>query len=103
AVGGLRGDDALPLLAHVAEHDSDAHVRVAAASLIGREPRHHLLACQVLEAALREDAKPQVKHDAHQALKRLSPQYRQLAAQRAREASLARAAQPPGTALDEQS
>ncbi len=93
AVSGLRGDDALPLLAQVAQHDADPHVRVAAAQRLGREP-YLPLACRVLEAALREDAKPQVKHDAHQALQRLSPEYRRLAAQRAREASLAGAAQP---------
>lgn len=96
AVGCLRGDAAPPLLAHVAEHDPDPHVRVAAASLIGDDPRYHLLACRVLEAVERQHAKPQVKREAHQALKRLSPEYRQRAAQRARDAHLARAAQPPG-------
>jgi hypothetical protein len=85
AVGGLRGGDVLPLLAHVAQHDPDPHVRVAAARRLGREP-YLQLACEVLEAALREGARRQVKHDAHEALKRLSPEYRQLAAQRAREA-----------------
>ena len=94
AVGGVRGDDALPLLAHVAQHDPDPHVRVAAASTIGGRPQYHVVACQALEAALREDARPQVKRDAHHALKRLSPEYRQLAAQRAREASLAGARMP---------
>lgn len=86
AVGGLRGDDVLPLLAHVAAHDPDAHVRVAAAQRLGHEPFLQL-ACRVLEAALRDHPSPRVERDAHQALKRLSPEYRQLAAQRAREAS----------------
>jgi hypothetical protein len=80
----------LPLLAHVAQHDPDPHVRVAAASRLGSEP-HRQVACQVLEAVLRGDASLQVKREAHLALKRLSPEYRQLAAQRAREANLARA------------
>ena len=93
AVDRLRGSDALPLIAHIAQTDPDAHVRVAAAQKLGREP-YLQLACRVLEAALRESDKPQVKHDAHQALKRLNPEYRQLAAQRAREASLA-GAEPP--------
>jgi hypothetical protein len=88
AVDRLRGGESEPLLAHVAQHDPDPHVRVAAARRLGREP-YVQLACQVLEAALREGTKPQVKHDAHHALKRLSPEYRQLAAQRAREANLA--------------
>jgi hypothetical protein len=90
AVRGLRGDDVLPLLAHVAEHDPDAHVRVAAAQRLGHEP-YRQLACRVLEAALRDTPRPQVKRDAHLALKRLSPEYRQLSAQRARAANLARA------------
>lgn len=94
AVNGLSVSDALPLLAHIAQTDPDAHVRVAAAQKLGRGP-YVQLACQVLEAALRESGKPQVQHDAHQALKRLSPEYRQLAAQRAREASLGRAGGPP--------
>jgi len=93
AVNGLRASDALPLLAQVVQTDPDAHVRIAAAQKLGREP-YLQLACRVLEAALRESEKPQVQHDAHQALKRLSPEYRQLAAQRAREASLARAGVP---------
>lgn len=88
AVGGLQGDDVSPLLAHVAHHDPDAHVRVAAAQRLAHEP-YLQLACQVLEAALRDTPSPQVKHDAHQALKRLSPDYRRLAAQQAREAHLA--------------
>jgi hypothetical protein len=97
AIGRLRGDDAPPLLAHVAQRDPDPHVRVAAASRLGGEP-HRQLACQVLEAVLRGDASLQVKREAHLALKLLSPEYRQLAAQRAREANLARAAQQPGAA-----
>jgi hypothetical protein len=96
AVGGL-GDDALPMLAHVAQHDPDVHVRVAAAQRLDREP-YLQIACRELEAALQADARPQVKREAHLALKRLSPAYRQLAAQRAREANLARAAQPPSAA-----
>jgi hypothetical protein len=40
---------------------------------------------------LREDVTSKVRREAHLTLKRLSPEYRQLAAQRAREASLARA------------
>ena len=90
AVGGLRGDNVWALLAQVAEYDLDPHVRVAAARRLGHEP-YLQLACRVLEAALREDAKRRVNYDAHHALKRLSPAYRQLAAQRAREANLARA------------
>lgn len=94
AVVGLRGDDALPLLAQVAEQDPDVHVRVAAAQRLGRAP-YLELACRVLEAALGDTPSPQVKHDAHQALKRLSPEYRQLAARRAREANLAGEPIPP--------
>lgn len=94
AVGGLRGEDVLPLLAHIAEHDPDAHVRVAAAQRLGHAT-YLQLACDVLQAALRGDPSPQVKHDAHQALKRLSPEYRRLAAQRAREANVAGDPLPP--------
>ena len=94
AVLYLRGDDALPLLARVAEHDVDALVRVTAARRLGREP-YLQLACRVLEAAVRENASLQVTREAHLTLKRFSPEYRQRVAERAREANLAGEPIPP--------
>ena len=70
-----------------------AKASTPAAQRLGSEP-YLQLACRVLEAALRESEKPQVRHDAHLALKRFSPEYRQVAAQQAREASLT-GAEPP--------
>jgi HEAT repeat protein len=92
AVTGLdeTDDGVLPLLAQVAQHDPDVHVRVTAAIKLGRsrEASHRVVASQVLEAMLDQSPKHRVWRDAHLALKRLSPEYRQRAAQRAREASL---------------
>jgi HEAT repeats len=87
----LMGEDDRPLLAHVARHDPDPHVRVQAAVLLADTPDHKPLAQEVLEGVLAVPARRQTWREAHLALKRLSPAYRQLAAQRARDAHLARA------------
>jgi HEAT repeat protein len=86
AVGGLRGEDLGPLLAEVAEQDPDMHVRVRAAERLGDGP-YRELACRVLEEAIAESESGQVRREAHLALKRISPEYRRRAAQRARELS----------------
>lgn len=82
----LTGEDDLPLLAHVARHDPDPHVRVQAAVLLADTPDHKPLAQEVLEGVLAVPTRKPTWREAHLALKRLSPAYRQLAAQRAREA-----------------
>ena len=91
AASHLTGADDLPLLAGVARHDPDPHVRVQAALTLARVPDQVPLAQEVLEGVLAVPTRQHTRREAHLALKRLSPAYRQLAAQRAREAHLARA------------
>jgi hypothetical protein len=90
AASHLTGEDDLPLLARVARHDPDPHVRVQAALVLARTPDQVPLAQEVLEGVLAVQTRKHTRREAHLALKRLSPTYRQLAAQRAREAHLAR-------------
>jgi hypothetical protein len=91
----LTGADDLPLLARVARHDPDPHVRVQAALTLARVPDQVPLAQGVLEGVLAVPTRRQTRREAHLALKRLSPAYRQLAAQRARDAQRARAPATP--------
>lgn len=58
--------------------------------LLADTPDHKPLAQEVLEGVLAVPTRKPTWREAHLALKRLSPAYRQLAAQRAREAHLAR-------------
>ncbi len=84
-----------PLLVRVAREDPSPRVRVRALGALGVRSGS-VLAQQALEEAL-HDSRPDVQHAAHQALRRLSPEYRQLAAQRAREANRAQAVGPSPT------
>lgn len=76
-----------PELACAAREDPSPRVRLRALAALGGRAGS-ALAQQTLERAL-DDGHPDVRRAAHQALRRLSPEYRQLAAQRAREANLA--------------
>jgi hypothetical protein len=92
AVRRLRGDGVLPLLADVAQRDSDALVRVSAASRLGGDAVYLPLARRVLEPIAQSEGRSDAKRDAHNALRRISPEYRERVAQQAREANRARAA-----------
>lgn len=85
-----RAVESLPTeqLARVAQDDSSPRVTLRALAALGSR-RNSILATQTLENAL-HDPCPDVRSAAHQALRRQSPEYRQLVAQRAREANQAR-------------
>ena len=78
-----------PELVRVAREDPSPRVRQRALKTLGGR-RDSALARQALEAALR-DGPPAEQRAAHDALRRVSPEYRELAARRAREANQARA------------
>jgi HEAT repeat protein len=84
------GGDLVPLLVMVAREDPTPRVRFEALYGLGGQPRD-TRARAALEAALRTEPNAKARGAAHAALKRQSPEYRALAAQRARAASLARA------------
>jgi hypothetical protein len=81
--------DILPLLLRVAREDSTPRVRAEAVWGLCQQPRDARVV-ETLTTILRDETHPKVRGVAHSALKRQSPEYRQEAARRAREASLAR-------------
>lgn len=85
-----RAVESLPTeqLARVAQEDPSPRVTLRALAALGSR-RGSVLASQTLEQALHSSC-PDVRGAAHQALRRQSPEYRQLVAQRAREANQAR-------------
>jgi HEAT repeat protein len=89
-------EDVTPLLVRVAREDPSPRVRTSALWGLGQQ-RPDPRAVEALAAVLREETGHDLLRAAHQALRRQSPAYREQAARRAREASVARqadAAQP---------
>ena len=74
----------------IAREDPSPKVRLRAWSVLG-ERHGDPLALETLQQGL-QDPDPDVRRQAHSGLRRLSPEYRQQAARRAREANLARVA-----------
>lgn|GEM_PF-2675809 len=75
-------------LARAAREDPSPRVRLRALGALGAR-LGSVVAQHALEAALHEETREDVRRAAHLALKRVSLEYRQLAAERARDASMA--------------
>ncbi|HEY3110681.1 MAG TPA: HEAT repeat domain-containing protein [Chloroflexota bacterium] len=80
-------EDVLPLLVRVAREDPSPRVRASALWGLGQQ-RPDPRVVETLAAALRDETSRDLRTAAHHALKRQSPEYRQQAARRAREASV---------------
>ncbi|MGH2371270.1 MAG: HEAT repeat domain-containing protein [Chloroflexota bacterium] len=81
--------DVVPMLVRVARDDPNTRVRTEAIYALGQQ-RPDARIVETLTAMLREETHPGLRKVVHGALKRQSPEYRQDAARRAREANLAR-------------
>ena len=81
--------DVVPLLIRIAREDPSPRVRSSAVWGLGQQ-RPDPRAVEALRELLRGDASAELRNAAHHSLRLQSPEYREEAARRAREASLAR-------------